>query len=225
MLYWHFLQGYEDDVTMLSHVMHNSDSDSNTTIDTTTTTTTTTSTTTTDGMVRAGAPAYSKMVGSQTGCDRFASKEFEDADPCLRRVWVILIMTGAIVVAVVGDAVSEKPKLNGLLLAFSLGLCIFACITWGDMAATISAGEDLEIANGLKIMIGAIFAAAIAVPCNLADAGACFNADADDGDGQHDKGEAVQILWQTTPSDVHHTTCVSLACGVRRAACHGVLTC
>ena len=79
----------------------------------------------------------SKKNETLEGCDRFKEAEFKEADPCMRRVVVIMLMTIAIILTVIGDAVSEKPKLNGLMLTIAGGLMVFAIITWQDMQGKI----------------------------------------------------------------------------------------
>jgi len=124
----------------------------------------------------------SYVASAMTGCDRFSTGGFSSADPCSKRIVIILIMTGAICLTVFGDAVSEKPKLNGLMLSIGGALMILVLIIWSTMIGGVDANEAVEPGDGMYVIIGAAIAAAIAAFANIFDGCCCFGGDDDDDD-------------------------------------------
>lgn len=74
-------------------------------------------------------------------------------DPCKRRDLVVMMMIFAILTALIGDVISEKVKLNGMLLMVSFGFSVGAIAVWVHMNSEFASEETLKPALGLILLI------------------------------------------------------------------------
>lgn len=159
-------------------------------------------------------------TSKMTGCERFSTGVLRSTDPCKRRDLVIVMMTFAILSAFTGDVISEKVKLNGMLLMVSFGLSLGAIIVWVDMNQNFESSKALKPDLGLILVICGSTAAFISSIMCLVDSCCCSDGDTppmcnfkDDGVGMSGRIGAILavatwtlLLAAITTSDWSRTT-------------------